>query len=167
MTMAMRGYYADGQWRQTQRTFADLNPSDGSVWAEVPDLGAVETQAAIQMAHSAFGAWAEQPFSHRGHLLLKIADEIERRRDDLIAAIRAEGGGWFGKGMFEASYVPEVFRAAGYTTAAWVARISIRSESMPFRSPALRATSSAGADASRCRTRSAPAHRAAVPKPPV
>ena len=31
---------------------------------------------------------------------------------DYVAAAQHEGGGWFGKGMFEAGYVPEVFRAA-------------------------------------------------------
>ncbi|MDP5335411.1 MAG: aldehyde dehydrogenase family protein, partial [Paracoccaceae bacterium] len=42
----------------------------------------------------------------------KIADVWEKRAPDFVAAAQAEGGGWFGKGMFEAGYVAEVFRAA-------------------------------------------------------
>ena len=44
--------------------------------------------------------------------MLKIADAFEARRDDLVKALQGEGGGWFGKGMFEAGYIPEIFRAA-------------------------------------------------------
>jgi aldehyde dehydrogenase (NAD+) len=31
---------------------------------------------------------------------------------DIVSALQGEAGGWFGKGMFEASYVPEIFYAA-------------------------------------------------------
>jgi aldehyde dehydrogenase (NAD+) len=44
--------------------------------------------------------------------MIKIAEVVERRKDDLVEALRFEGGGWIGKGMFEAGYVPEVFYAA-------------------------------------------------------
>ncbi len=51
-------------------------------------------------------------FQERAHYMLKIADVWDKRAPDFVAAAQAEGGGWFGKGMFEAGYVPEVFRAA-------------------------------------------------------
>ena len=36
-----------------------------------------------------------------------------------VEALQAEGGGWFGKGMFEAGYTTEVFHAAAaFTTSA-------------------------------------------------
>ena len=44
--------------------------------------------------------------------MLKIAAEIERRKDDLVRAVQGEGGGWFGKGMYEAHALQEIFRAA-------------------------------------------------------
>ena len=108
----MKGLYINGAWTQTVNTFEDLNPSDGTTWAQVPDAGVAETQAAIDAAHRAFPAWSDMAFQERAHIMLKIADIWERRKDEYVRAAQFEGGGWFGKGMFEAGYVPEVFRAA-------------------------------------------------------
>jgi aldehyde dehydrogenase (NAD+) len=44
--------------------------------------------------------------------MTKIAEIFEKRKMDVVKALRTEAGGWFGKSMFEASYVPEVFCAA-------------------------------------------------------
>ena len=108
----IRGLFINGQWRDTPNHFDDLNPSDGSVWASIPDAGAKETGDAINAAQAALAGWTALPFQERAHFMLKIADVWERRMADYVAAAQHEGGGWFGKGMFEAGYVPEVFRAA-------------------------------------------------------
>jgi vanillin dehydrogenase len=78
----------------------------------VPDSGKAETAAAIEAAHAAFPEWAALPFSKRAHYLHKAAEIWERRKMEIVEAIQAEGGGWFGKGMFETGYVTEVFHAA-------------------------------------------------------
>ena len=104
--------YIGGSWVPTSSKFADLNPADGSVWAEVADGDAQMARRAIDAGQSAFRQWSGLSYSERAHFMLKIADEFERRRDDLVKALQGEGGGWFGKGMFESGYVPEVFRAA-------------------------------------------------------
>jgi len=44
--------------------------------------------------------------------MTKVADLIEARQMDLVAAICAEGGAWFGKGMFETAYAQSIYRAA-------------------------------------------------------
>ena len=44
--------------------------------------------------------------------MTKIAEIFEKRKMDVVKALRTEAGGWFGKSIFEASYVPEVFCAA-------------------------------------------------------
>ncbi|MYM57193.1 aldehyde dehydrogenase family protein [Thalassovita mangrovi] len=108
----LKGMYINGQWVTPAATFDDLNPSDGSVWAKAPDGGAAEARAAIEVAHAAFPAWADLMFQDRARLMLKAAEVWEKRQMDFTAAMQAEGGGWFGKGMFETGYVPEVFRAA-------------------------------------------------------
>lgn len=108
----LRGLYVGGQWVRTARNFADINPNDGSLWAEAPDGTRMDTRAAIEAAHRAFPAWAAQKYTDRAKLMHRIADVFERRAPDFIAAVQAEGGGWYGKGAFEAHYVPEVFRSA-------------------------------------------------------
>jgi acyl-CoA reductase-like NAD-dependent aldehyde dehydrogenase len=111
-TGLVKGMFIGGEWRPAARTFEDINPSTGAVWAHVPDGGRSETRDAIDAAQTAFAAWASLHFQDRAKLLLDAATIWERRKMDYVAAAQAEGGGWFGKGMFEAGYVPEVFRAA-------------------------------------------------------
>ncbi len=108
----IKGLYVNGQWQQTAGQFDDLNPSDGSVWARVPDAGVAEVRAAIEAAQAAFHDWSNRPFQERAHLLSGIADVWERHVPEFVAAVQHEGGGHHGKGMFEAGHVAETFRAA-------------------------------------------------------
>ncbi len=112
----IKGMYIGGRWTAGSGTFADVNPSTGANWATIPDAGRAETRAAIDAAQAAFAEWSEMPFTHRARLMLQVADIWERRIPDFVAAMQAEGGGWFGKGMFEGGYVTEVFRAAAAAT---------------------------------------------------
>ncbi|SPJ24199.1 aldehyde dehydrogenase family protein [Palleronia abyssalis] len=108
----IRGNYIDGAWVPAARSFDDLNPSDNSLYAHMPDGSVEDVRRAIAAAKKAFPAWAAQPFHHRAAALHRIAEVWEKRKDDFVAAAVAEGGGWLGKGMFEAGYVGEVFRSA-------------------------------------------------------
>lgn len=111
-TKTVKGMYIGGAWVAGHGQFDDINPSDGSLYARIPDGGRAETRAAIAAAQAAFPSWSNLMFQDRAHYMLKIADVWEKRAADFVAAAQAEGGGWFGKGMFETGYVPEVFRAA-------------------------------------------------------
>jgi aldehyde dehydrogenase (NAD+) len=112
MAKLMEGMYIGGGWAKTAKTFADYNPSDGSVWADIPDANLEDTRRAIEAAHDAFEEWSQTPFTKRSALMLKVADLIEKRQPEIVEAIEGEGGGWFGKGMFETHYTAGVFRAA-------------------------------------------------------
>src|SRR5207302_793540 len=59
--------YIAGQWQAaaSAATFPVTNPADGTVIADVPNMGAAETKAAIQSAHDAFPAWAATPGKDR------------------------------------------------------------------------------------------------------
>jgi len=104
--------YVGGRWWPVEKTFSDINPSDDSEWARVPDVGVAEVRNAIDSAHHAFENWSKLPYNQRAHFMTKIAEIFEKRKMDVVKALRTEAGGWFGKSMFEASYVPEVFCAA-------------------------------------------------------
>jgi len=112
MARVFEGFYAGGSWVPASKSFQDINPADDTVWADVPDANLEEVRETIAKANSAFPEWAALPFTERAHFMLKIADEIENRKMDIVKALQEEGGGWFGKGMFETGYVPEIFRAA-------------------------------------------------------
>ena len=123
MARVFDGLFIGGRSVSTSRTFADLNPSDGSVWAQIPDGGRHEARAAIEAAQAAFPAWAALPFTKRAHYMIKVAEVFEKRRTQIVEALQAEGGGWFGKGMFETGYVPEIFHAAAASTYAPVGEV--------------------------------------------
>ena len=116
MARSFDNLYIGGSWVPAGGAFDDLNPADGSVWARVADGNGGMAVRAIEAAQAAFPHWSGMTYNERAHYMLKVADEFERRRDDLVAALQGEGGGWFGKGMFESGYVPEVFRAAAAMT---------------------------------------------------
>ena len=108
----IKGMYIDGGWVPAARTFEDLNPSDNTLYARIPDASVEDARRAIDAAKAAFPAWAGLAFHERAHALHRIAEVWDRRQKDFVAAAMAEGGGWVGKGMFEAGYVAEVFRSA-------------------------------------------------------
>lgn len=55
-----RQAYIDGAWvgADSGKNFKVTNPADGSVIAEVPDMGRDETRRAIAAAQAAWPAWA-------------------------------------------------------------------------------------------------------------
>ncbi len=108
----IRGMYIGGSWVPAARTFEDLNPSDNSVYARIPDGSAADMRRAIEAAQAAFPAWSALPFQERARALLRIADVWDARKDAFIAAVMYEGGGWYGKGVFEAGFVADIFRTA-------------------------------------------------------
>ena len=112
MARVMRNLFIGGTWVPAGGMFEDYNPADGSVWAQVADGDVTMATRAVEQAQTAFHHWSELSYTERSHYMLKVSDEFECRRDDLVKALQAEGGGWFGKAMFESGYIPEVFRAA-------------------------------------------------------
>ncbi len=108
----IKGLYIGGSWVPAARTFDDLNPSDNTLYARVPDGSAADMERAIAAAQSAFPDWAAKNFQDRAKLLLKVAEVWERRQDEFINAVMYEGGGWYGKGVFEAGFVADIFRNA-------------------------------------------------------
>jgi len=55
-----RQIFIDGAWvgADTGKSFKVTDPADGSLIAEVPDLGKAETRRAIKAANAAWPAWA-------------------------------------------------------------------------------------------------------------
>ena len=107
-----KGLFIGGNWVPAARTFTDLNPSDNSLYAEIPDANRSDMTRAIEAAQAAYPAWAALSFEERAMALTRVADVWEARKDDFIHAVMHEGGGWYGKGVFEAGFVAGIFRTA-------------------------------------------------------
>lgn len=85
--------YVNGRWVESARRFDDLNPVDGSLVAQVHEADRATVDAAIRAGHDALrGAWGRTTVTERAALLYRIADEIERRFDDFLAAEMADTG---------------------------------------------------------------------------
>jgi len=85
--------YIDGKFVRGKREFADVNPADGSVIAQVSEADRDLVDSAVQAARKALQwEWGKLGVRQRATLLHKVADGIERRFDCLVAAEVADTG---------------------------------------------------------------------------
>lgn len=61
-----------------------INPATGAVYASAPKSVASDVDAAMSAASNAFSQWRDSTPSQRQRALLKIADAIENRADEII-----------------------------------------------------------------------------------
>src|SRR5580704_6678946 len=90
----MKAYplYLNGQWVHSQKTIRVVNPSTTEAFAEICTVDRAAVKQAVADAHAAFHGWRAQTGKARGVFLNKIADEVERRRDEIARAITQENG---------------------------------------------------------------------------
>lgn len=88
--------YVDGAWiRSTTAARLPLvDPATGREWGSVPDCSPEDVDAALAAADRAFraGPWPRTTPSERAALLLRIADEIEARAEQLASVNTLENG---------------------------------------------------------------------------
>ncbi|MFI9752979.1 aldehyde dehydrogenase [Streptomyces collinus] len=74
--------------------FPVVSPRDGRVVVDVADGGAAEVDAAVAAARRAFdtGPWPRLAPAERGRALLRLADLLEERREELALTISLEMG---------------------------------------------------------------------------
>jgi betaine-aldehyde dehydrogenase len=77
-----------GRWTDTSfdRRYDLVNPSTGEVFATAPLSAATEVDAAVSSAADAFDGWRDATPAERSLALLRIADGIESRADELVKA---------------------------------------------------------------------------------
>lgn len=96
--------YIDGQWRGGAKRFPVFNPATHERIADVPDLGAAETEEAIAAAHRAFPAWAAKSAKERATIMRTWYDLMMADIDRLAALITLEGGKPLAEAKGEAAY---------------------------------------------------------------
>ena len=85
--------YIDGKFVRGRREFADVNPADGSVIAQVTEADAGLVDAAVQAARTSLrGEWGRFGVRERAARLYKVADAIEARFDSFVSAEVADTG---------------------------------------------------------------------------
>ncbi|MDT8320847.1 MAG: aldehyde dehydrogenase family protein, partial [Xanthomonadales bacterium] len=86
--------YIDGDWVSASDggKFAVTNPADGSLVAEVPELGVDDARKAIEAASAAWPAWRAKTAKERAGILRRWFDLMMANQDDLAAIMTAEQG---------------------------------------------------------------------------
>ncbi|MFC5181129.1 gamma-aminobutyraldehyde dehydrogenase [Actinomadura harenae] len=83
------GEYVDAK---DGRTLEVIDPSTGEVWASSPNSGAEDVDAAFRAAADAFPTWRDATPKDRSLALLKFADAVEARAEELVAAESRDTG---------------------------------------------------------------------------
>ncbi|KAB1442201.1 betaine-aldehyde dehydrogenase [Pseudodesulfovibrio senegalensis] len=107
-------HYINGQWTdgESGETRDILNPYDASVVARVSEGGRAETRAAIAAAREAFdnGGWPQTPASERGRLVFKLAELIERDREELARLESIDTGKTVEESRWDMDDIAGIFR---------------------------------------------------------
>jgi aminobutyraldehyde dehydrogenase len=76
--------FIDGQFVAGEGAVEDiLDPATGEVLAKVPEASQAQIQAAVKAAEKAFPGWARTPPKDRATALLKLADAVEAKGQEL------------------------------------------------------------------------------------
>jgi len=86
-------HFVDGQFVDSAESFPNISPVDGSELSRVAEAGKDVVDAAVRAAKCAQrGPWGKLSASQRADWLYKIADGIQARFDDFVAAEVADTG---------------------------------------------------------------------------
>jgi aminomuconate-semialdehyde/2-hydroxymuconate-6-semialdehyde dehydrogenase len=85
--------YIAGQFVRGKREFVDVNPADGTVFAQVAEADQEQVDQAVLAARNVLrGEWGRFGIRERGARLHKVADAIEKRFDCFVQAEVADTG---------------------------------------------------------------------------
>ncbi len=84
----------DGRWigSASGQVLTVENPAKRQPIADIPRGGAADVDRAVQAAARAFPAWSKVPPRERGRMLLRIAEALEARSEELARTIAVETG---------------------------------------------------------------------------
>lgn len=106
--------FINGEWTGALdgKTYQKRNPFTGGTASQVPAGKREDARRAIDAAAAAFPAWSATAPAVRRNLLLKAADVLERRMQDISKIMALETGQTFGWGMFNCIYTVGILREA-------------------------------------------------------
>lgn len=82
--------YVDGRWQQAAESMALRSPIDGTGLAEIGLASAEQAAAAAHIAAQAFDHVRRQPAYERARLVRRIAEALDRRREEFAQSICLE-----------------------------------------------------------------------------
>jgi acyl-CoA reductase-like NAD-dependent aldehyde dehydrogenase len=115
-TAEVRSYslYIDGKWTPAADggVADDFNPATGALFARVAQASRADAVRAVDAAYRARESWGRVIASERAGILLRAADILAGKVDDIRDVLIEESGSTFGKSMFEVTYCIDLLRSA-------------------------------------------------------
>ena len=93
-----------GEWTGSAQRFSVNDPATGQKLADVANLGAAETRAALDAANKAWPAWRSKTAKERAVILMKWFALLHQHADDLARIMTAEQGKPLAESKGEVSY---------------------------------------------------------------
>lgn len=86
--------YINGQFcaPQSENYFDNVEPSIGEVYCLIPNSDAKDIEQAVSVAKAAFPSWSGLSNEERSNWLVKLAEGIEARMDEFVAAESRDNG---------------------------------------------------------------------------
>ena len=86
--------YINGQLQKpaSDQWLDNYEPATGKVYSHIPDSDEADVRKATEAAKAAFPSWSKTPLEDRMLMMMKIADGIERRMDEFVAAESKDNG---------------------------------------------------------------------------
>jgi alpha-ketoglutaric semialdehyde dehydrogenase len=105
--------YVGGEWTPARsgRTYQKHNPANpAEVVGEFPASGEEDVAASVEAAVKAFPGWSDTPAAGRAAVLMRAADAIEARVEDMAADMTREMGKPLREARMEAARTAAIFR---------------------------------------------------------
>ena len=88
--------FIGGEWvdARSGETFETVDPFTGRVWAEIPEAGPEDVDAAVRAARAAFddGPWPRLTGTERARLMRRLADLIAERAEEIAVVETTDNG---------------------------------------------------------------------------
>ncbi len=112
--LAQQPLLIGGSWTEAQsgRTYEQAFPFTGDAVGTAAAAGREDARAAADAAAQAFGEWSHSTPGTRRTILLKAADLLLERQQDIAQLVTEETGGVFGWGMFNVDLAAGMMREA-------------------------------------------------------
>ncbi|MFZ0043487.1 MAG: aldehyde dehydrogenase [Solirubrobacteraceae bacterium] len=107
-----------GSWTDAQsgRSYEQSFPFTGDAVGSAAAAGREDARAAADAAQSAFADWSTSAPGARRQILLKAADLLTERQEEIAQLVTEETGGVFGWGMFNCALAAGMMREAAAQT---------------------------------------------------
>lgn len=112
----IKSIFVEGEWREAASgaTREVLDPADATPFAVVAEGGAEDTDAAIAAAKRAFaggqGEWPQTPIGERAAVLRRVADLLQRDREEIGLLESRDAGKTLEEGRIDVDDVTNAFR---------------------------------------------------------